>query len=405
MSTSREAALTLEETRAFEAARILFPGALSQAYIDVASRGLLPVDAPQLAYDHLQQRVLGVADKYAYFDVVERARKGIATLLKAHPEEIAITKNISDGLNMVANAIDWREGDEVFLCSGIEHPSNLYTWRNLESLGVKLRDFPASDGEFPVDAVIQALHDSRSARVVAVSATSFVPGYRADLDRLGAACRLAGVRLVVDGAQSVGITHIDLERTPVDALAMSTQKGLCSVYGMGFLYVRKEFAEQLKPRYLARFGVNIPATHEADYDRGPLKFKSGALRFDLGNYNFLAATLVTRTLDLVNGLGTQAIDRHVSNLAHHLAMGLSAIDAPVRVPKPGHGANIVCVESRMGQAPAEALQKYLKECGVQAALRRNVVRFSFHLYNNTDDVMAVLSACASWLKENRRSLG
>ena len=405
MSTPREAVLTLEETRAFEAARILFPGALSQAYIDVASRGLLPEDAPQLAYDHLKQRVLGVADKHAYFDVVERARNGIATLLNAQPEEIAITKNISDGLNMVANAMDWREGDEVFLCSDIEHPSNLYTWRNLESLGVKLRDFRTCDDEFPVDAVIQALRDSRSARVVAVSATSFVPGYRVDLDRLGAACRLAGVRLVVDGAQSVGITHIDLERTPVDAFAMSTQKGLCSVYGMGFLYVRREFAEQLKPRYLARFGVNIPATHEADYDSSPLKFKPGALRFDLGNYNFLAATLVTRTLDLLNGLGTQAIDRHVSNLAQHLAIGLSAIDAPVRVPKPGHGTNIVCVESRMGQAPAEALQKYLRECGVQAAVRRNVVRFSFHLYNNTDDMMAALSACANWLKENRRSLG
>ncbi|WP_415838293.1 aminotransferase class V-fold PLP-dependent enzyme [Polaromonas hydrogenivorans] len=117
------------------------------------------------------------------------------------------------------------------------------------------------------DDVIEALQGSHRARVVTLSATSFKPGFRADLDRLGAACRNAGVRLVVDGAQSIGITHLDLARTPIDAFAVSTQKGLCSLYGMGFLYVRREFAESLAPRYLARFGVDIDASHEADTAR------------------------------------------------------------------------------------------------------------------------------------------
>lgn len=87
---------------------------------------------------------------------------------------------------------------------------------------------------------------------------------------------------MVDGAQSAGSTHVDVEKTPIDALAMSTQKGLCSVYGMGFLYVRRDFAEELRPRYLARFGVDIPATHEADYDAAPIRLQPAALRFDLG---------------------------------------------------------------------------------------------------------------------------
>jgi selenocysteine lyase/cysteine desulfurase len=396
--------LSAAESHAFEAARARFPGALSQSYIDVASRGLVPADAPQLAFDHLMQRVHGRADKHAYFETVEAARRGVAQLIGAAPDEIAITKNISDGLNMVANAIDWRAGDEVFLCSGVEHPANIYVWRNLEPLGVTVRDFPPVDGEFPMEAVLEALQGQHRARVVSVSATSFVPGFRADLDRLGAACRGAGARLVVDGAQGAGITHIDLSRTPVDALAMSTQKGLCSLYGMGFLYVRWEFAETLTPRYLSRFGVDISATHEADYSPGPVQYQRGARRFDLGNYNFLAATLVVDTLKLLNQLGTQAIDRHVTSLATQLADSLIEMGAPVRTPAPGRRANIVCIESRRGAQPLEGLQSHLKECNVQAALRRNVLRFSFHFYNNTADAESAQAACRTWLRKHGDSL-
>ncbi len=390
-------ALTPAETLAFETARARFPGALSQSYIDVASRGLMPADIPQLAYDHLQQRVLGRADKKAYFESVEVARRGVARLLNAQPHEIATARNITDGLNMVANAFDWKAGDEVFFCSGVEHPANLYVWRNLERIGVKVRDFPSDDGQFPVEAVEQALKGAHRARMLAVSGTSFVPGFRADLDRIGAACRAAGVHLVVDGAQCVGITHIDVARTPSDAIALSTQKGLCSVYGMGFLYVRDSFAERLSPRFLSRFGVDMSGTHEADYDNGPITLQRGALRFELGNHNFLAATLVGRTLELINGLGTQAIDRHVTSLASRLADGLIEAGAPVRTPRAGGRANIVSIESARGAEPVAQLQKHLKECNVQAALRRNVVRFSFHFYNAEPDVDAALAACREWL--------
>ena len=404
MSTAYSPVLTEAETRAFEAARAKFPGALTQSYIDVASRGLMPGHAPQLAHDHLMDRVHGRADKKAYFRTVERARAGIARLLGAQPQDIAITKNISEGLNIVATAIDWRPGDEVFLCSGVEHPSNIYVWRNLENLGVKVRDFPAVEGEFPTDAVIHALEGRHQARVVTVSGTSFVPGLRADLDRLGAACRRAGARLVVDGAQSVGITHLDMARMPVDALSMSTQKGLCSVYGMGFLYVRQEFAQTLSPRYLSRFGVDIPATHEADYDPGPVKYQPGALRFDLGNYNFLGATLAADTLDLLNELGTAAIDRHVTALATRLAGNLADAGAPMHAAAAGRRANIVCIESRQGPGPVADLQQHLNDCNVKAALRRNVVRFSFHFYNNVADVEAAEAASATWLRKHARTL-
>ncbi len=390
---------------ALAAARALFPGASTQAYIDVASRGLMLASAPQAASDHLQQRVLGRADKASYFAVVEAARAGIARLLNCQPDEIAITKNVSDGLNIIASAIDWRAGDEVLVCPGIEHPNNLYAWRNLEARGVSVREIAAQHGELSIDAVREVLQGPHRARVLTVSGTSFIPGSRIDLDGLGELCRVHGVQLVVDGAQTVGITHIDLARTPVDAMAMSTQKGLCSVYGMGFLYVRKSLAQTLRPQSLARFGVDIPATHEADYDTGPIVFQQGARRFDLGNYNFLGATLVKDSLDVLNGIGTAAIDSHVTQLADTLATGLEAMGAPVHQPRTGRRSNIVCVQARSGPPAAAALQAHLKACNVQAALRRNTVRFSFHLYNDPTDVAAALEATEGWMRRHGASLG
>jgi selenocysteine lyase/cysteine desulfurase len=384
-----------------ERVRARFSGARSQAYIDVASRSLVPDSALQVAQQHLLRRVQGRADKKHYFAIVEEARARFARLIGAQPWEIAITKNVSEGLNIMASAIRWEAGDEVLLCSAIEHPNNIYAWRNLERRGVRVVDLPATPaGEFPIDAALERLCAARPPRVLTVSATSFRPGLRTDLDTLASACERSGTLLVVDGAQSAGVNHFDVSATPVSALAVSTQKGLCALYGMGFLYVREEVAERLQPGQLARFGVEIAATHEADYDPGPITFKRGALRFDLGNYNFLAADLVNDSLQLIEEFGTQAIDAHVTALADQLAAGL--VDAGACVPTATRGprAHIVCIDMGRDAAGAASLHGALAADGVQCAVRGRMVRFSLHFYNDASDVQRAIDSAARWLRQN-----
>ncbi|MEI6116239.1 MAG: aminotransferase class V-fold PLP-dependent enzyme, partial [Burkholderiales bacterium] len=304
------------------AVRKLFPGAGQSAYLDVASRGLLPESSLAVAQEHLMARVMGRADKARYFELVELARGRFAQLIGAGAAEVAITKNVSEGLNIIATAIEWQPGDEVIVCSTLEHPNNLYPWRNLERLGVRVIDIPDVLGVMPIDAMIARL--GPKVRVVALSATTFRPGFRTDLERVGRACRAHGALLVVDAAQTVGITHLDVAAQHIDMLAASTQKGLCSLYGMGFLYVREAVAERMTPTALARFGVDIEKTHEADYDPGPIRFRRAALRFDVGNYNFLAANLTAHAMAIILEQGTRAIDAHVSSLAARLVDALRA---------------------------------------------------------------------------------
>ncbi|MDB5581161.1 MAG: hypothetical protein JWR80_6337 [Bradyrhizobium sp.] len=380
----------------FEKVRARFPGTSQRTYLDVASRSLIPQSALAIAADHLAERANGKIDKDRYFALIERVRGQFAQLIGADPGEVALTKNVSEGLNIIASSIDWKAGDEVIVCSDLEHPNNIYCWRNQEREGAVVRDLPAKEGMFPLQAVLDILKKGGRTRVVTVSGTSFKPGFRTDLDTLGRACRAAGVLLVVDGAQSIGITHLNVAETQIDALAVSTQKGLCSLYGMGFLYVRKAFADSLTPRQLARFGVLIEGTHEADYSPGSVKYRPGALRFDLGNYNFIASALVSDAMELILQTGTEKIDRHVTRLTTMLADGLQAHGLPVLRPAGASLANILCIRVDGGGEAANQLQQHLQAQNVQAAVRRKLLRFSMHFYNNEADIEVAIAATRAW---------
>ena len=96
--------------------RSQFPGVSNLVYFDTASRGLAPASAKVSMDAQIDQHVLGTIEKQSMFDLIERVRGRYASLLRAHPDEIAFTKNVSEGLNMAACALPWRAGDNVVLC-------------------------------------------------------------------------------------------------------------------------------------------------------------------------------------------------------------------------------------------------------------------------------------------------
>ena len=239
-----------------------FPGTEGVTYLDTAARSLLPLAAKMAVENHLDDRLLGRADKASMFAIVEDARRRFADLINAEADDIAITKNVSEGLNIIATAFPWEAGDNVVLCIDLEHPNNVYPWLNLrERVGSEIKMVPGRDGHISADALIDTIDDRT--RVVSLSTVSFSPGFRTKVEPVGKACRERGVFLLADGAQSVGILHTDVEQLGLDGLAVSTQKGLLSLYGLGFLFCRRTWADRFRPTSLARFGVDLGDAHEA----------------------------------------------------------------------------------------------------------------------------------------------
>jgi len=368
--------------------------------MDTAARSLLPRSAGDAVNAQLAQLVNGTSDKSVMFDTLERCRARFAALIGATSDEIAITKNISEGLCSIGLALPWQAGDNIVLCSALEHPNNIYPWLNLrDRLGVEVRDIPSEDGAMPVAAMIAAM-DERT-RLVPVTHISFTPGYETDLGSLGAACDRVDALLLVDGAQSAGIIHIDVTKTPMDALAVSTQKGLLGMYGFGFLYCRAAWAERLRPSSLARFGVDIAEGNEAATDLEDYQLARGARRFDLGNYNFPAAIAADRSLALLESIGTVQIEAHVTDLARKLAIGLAERDLPVKVDGPDLGRSGIVTVGKFGgighdrtdDPQIAALADKLQRGGVRFSIRQGTIRLALHLYNSADDVAGVLELC------------
>jgi selenocysteine lyase/cysteine desulfurase len=391
-------------------ARSLFPGATRHVYMDVAARGLLPQVVREVVDRQLGERIDGRLDKAARFATVERVRRHFAALVRADPDEVAYTKNVSEGLNAVAWAVPWQRGDNVVLCQELEHPSNVYPWLALrDRLGIEIRAVRPRAHRVPVAEMASAI-DART-RVVTAPLVTFAPGFRTDLDALGEACRRTGALLVVDGAQGIGVLDLDLSRLPVDAMAVSMQKGLLGLYGIGFLFVRRAVAEHLVPAYLSRYSVDLGDAHEASGGGDSYALLPGARRFEVGHYNFVGALAAEPALELLRSIGTDAIEHHVLGLAADLARRLADLGLPVLGAEPGsHRAHIVAIGSAvsdqheaMDDPEMTSLFDALTEGGVLLSIRRGVLRFSLHLYNNTADIDRVVTIADEWLARRQRA--
>jgi cysteine desulfurase/selenocysteine lyase len=394
------------EPVAIAEARSHFPALERWTYMDVAGRSVLSREARAAIDAHLDDRMYnGATDKEEFFALIERARARFAQLIGADADEITYTKNISEGLNVVATGLDWRGGDNVVLCPDLEHPNNVYPWLNLrDRYGIEVRMVPSRNGHIDVDALVGSM-DART-RVATVSTVTFAPGFRTDVETLGRVCRERDVLLLVDGAQSVGFIHTDVRVSNVDALAVSTQKGLLALYGMGFLYVRREWAERMKPVYLARFGVDLGDAHEAAIGDYAFKLAPGARRFDVGNYNFAATACVDKSMEQLLGWGTRDIERHLGTLSHALANGFLELGLRVAGGAPGpHVAQIVTVGEistnhyGTGDERFNRLYEHLSVNRVKLSVRRGMLRFSLHVYNSMQDIERVLDLTREFLRK------
>ncbi len=381
-----------------------FPALKKWTYMDVAARGVLSRTTRAALDAQIDDRMMNGGDKDRFFALIEEARGRFAQLINASPEEVTYTKNISEGLNMVATGIPWKAGDNVVLCPELEHPNNVYAWLNLQRFGVEVRMVKPRDNTIPVDDFIAKM-DART-RCATVSTVTFAPGFRTDIDTLGRACRERGVLLLVDAAQSAGKVHTDVKQSNIDALTVSTQKGLLGLYGMGFLYVRREWADKMQPAYLARFGVDLGDAHEAAMGDMSFKMAAGARRFDLGNYNFAATAAVNASMKQLLDIGTQRIEKHVTGLVHALAQGYVDMDVPVAGGKPGpHLAGIVTIGNMSANHYGSdderfnGLYQHLGDNQVKLSIRRGLLRFSLHAYNNMDDVNRVLDLSKAFLRK------
>ena len=167
-----------------------------------------------------------------------------AQMIGATPEEIALVRSTTVGVNLVAEGFPWQPGDNVVV-PGDEFPANLYPWMNLESRSVEARRVPSDGLQIDLNRLDEAC-DNRT-RIVALSWVGYASGWRTDLAAAAEIAHRHGALLFVDAIQGLGAFPIDVRKSGVDFLASGGQKWLLGPEAAGLFYLRRELIERLHP--------------------------------------------------------------------------------------------------------------------------------------------------------------
>jgi len=329
----------------------------------------------------------GAADYPQWMETESRLRERLATLINApSPADIALTKNTSEGLSIVAHGLDWRPGDNVV---GIaqEFPSNRIVWESLAERGVEYRKLDLKGIEEP-ELRLSALCDEHT-RLLAISSVQYARGLRLDLERIGACCRNRGILLCVDAIQSLGAIPFDLEHTYADFIVADGHKWMLGPEGVALLYVNPRLRPQLA---LHQYGWHM-VEHPGDYERTEWAPSPTATRFECGSPNMLGVHALDASLSLLLEVGMDQVESAIGERVTRLIELIDAQGFELLSPRaPERRAGIVTF--RVPDTDAKEFHRGLMSRGVVCAQRGGGIRFSPHFYTDEAVLVKAISVAA-----------
>jgi len=346
-------------------------------YLNHAAVGVWPqrtaAAVKQFADENMHQ---GAADYPRWMQAERKLRDQFADLLGTDSaDDIALVKNTSEGLSLLAYGLDWQSGDTI-VSTDQEFPSNRIVWQSLQNQGVELHlaDISGDDPE----AAILALCDAKT-RLLTVSSVQYASGLRLDLQRLGEFCRENGIVFCVDAIQSLGALCFDAKACHADVVTADGHKWMLGPEGLAVLYIRSALRQRLK---LHQFGWHM-LERAGDFDRRDWQVANSARCFEPGSPNMLGIQALSASLSLFSDIGMDVVQAQLMQRVRFLVEAvqgeadlllLSSADA-------SRMSGIVSFRRRdLDDAGHAALYRHLMASSVICALRGGGIRFSPHFY-------------------------
>lgn len=315
---------------------------------------------------------------------VETVRTLAAALLGASRDEIALIRNTTEGITLVAEGFPWASGDNVVIPSG-EFPSNLYPWMNLSSRGVETRLVPTDDERLDLNRLADAVDDRT--RIVTVSWVGYATGWRNDVGALAEIAHRRGALLFLDAIQGLGVFPLDVRQTPVDFLAADGHKWLLGPEGAGLLYVRQEHLDVLRP-----IGVGWNSVqHAGDFSNARLDLKPSAARYEGGSYNMAGLIALGASLELLSGYGMQALSARLLGLTDQLCRRLEDVGAEIVSCTDEERRSGIVSFVLPGRNP-NTIRQQCRDHGVILNCRAGRLRASPHAYTSEHDLDRLTAA-------------
>jgi selenocysteine lyase/cysteine desulfurase len=320
----------------------------------------------------------------AWMSEVTLAKAEFAKLIGATTDNIAVFSSVSEAASAVASALPLQGRRTNIVVSDAEFPTVAHVWLAQEQRGARVSWAPVrADADA---SVYDTLIDDQTALVSACHAY-YMNGLIQDSARIAAIARDAGALSFVDAYQSLGTVPMDVRALGVDFLASGNLKFLMGIPGIAFLYVRPEIVHTLHPSVTGWFGRANPFA----FDARSLDWSPTASRFDTGTPPVINAYIARAGMEIINALGPANIRAWLVELGQRLIDGGRARGLVL------HGSDDMrrkTATTAFVVDDSHAVEHAMRERGVIASARGDVIRLAPHFYSTTRDVDRALDVLA-----------
>ena len=326
-----------------------------------------------------ENTAIGSQNYDLWMETEKQLKQKLAQLINAKSiDEIAILKNTSEGLSLIAQGLSFSAGDNIVIPAE-EFPSNKVVWQALQTQGVETRLVVIQDVEDPEQALIDAM-DERT-RLLSCSSVQFARGLCLDLDRIGQACKKNDTLFCVDAIQSLGAIQFDAQACHADFVVADGHKWMCGPEGTALFYCRNEIQNRLQ---LRQHGWHmLEDAFDFSHQHSAIKIADNAQRFECGSPNMMGIAALNASLGLLLDIGIEQIQSDLIRNTDYLHSRLTSLSDATILSPTGKGRYAGIVTFQKDTVDDVKLYHHLQDNDVICAYRGDGIRFSPHFYTDT----------------------
>ncbi len=364
--------------------RQLFPLTKDRVYLNNGTLG----PSPYPVIEAVRQGMMK-SDEYGEYGGYEDSIGSLAKFAGCDKSEIALTHNVTEGINIACWGLPLKRRDEVIITDQ-EHVGNALPWLNRQKLhGIVLKTFTPAPTAAETLERIAALITKRT-RVIAVPHIPCTNGQVLPVKEICKLARERGIYSCIDGAHGPGMLMLDLHDMGCDTYASCCHKWMLGPKGTGFLYVRAEFGAVLQPYFVGggSSGGDWDMVHTPGYMP---PYADSAHRYFGGTQSLGLTMGVMASIDFLDSIGMDNVYRRVKYLGGYLQQRLLSLGDKIELLTPVEEQSYCGVNSfRIQGVPYNDFYKTCAEnyIRVRAVPENgiNCIRVSTHLYNSTKEI-------------------
>jgi len=353
-------------------------------YLNHAAVSPWPKSTAQAITDFATQNNIYGATYYPKWNEVENnLRANLARLINApSADDIALVKNTSEALSMVAYGLDWKKGDNI-VSSDEEFPSNRIVWQSLADKGVQLKQVNLQNN--PEEALIAACDGDT--RMLAISSTQYSSGINLDLIKLGKACKERNILFCVDAIQTIGALEFDVQKIQADFVMADGHKWMLAPEGLALFYCNQTIRSQLQ---LNEYGWHM-TKDMYNFNSKDWEIADTGRRFECGSPNMLGIHGFDASVSLLLEIGMNNVETLLLENTEY-CFSLLSKNKHLEIITPqtqGRYAGIVTFKHKKDDN--DELFDFLWSKNIICAKRGQGIRFSPHFYTSKESIKQAIN--------------